>query len=110
MNDYSDYDDADLAALRRRSERVALEKALDMLESDVTPATARASVIRAILGDAAQRRHDDQLGDLRPDQMSAAQLNAAIRRSTLMLESIKSKNAEEVEFDVIEGPQANVFD
>lgn len=73
-----DLDDRDLDELREEAEREALRVGLSMLRSDNTPATARASVVRAILGDAAARRHDVGTSGKASHEMTAAELAAAI--------------------------------
>jgi hypothetical protein len=74
MGSYDDHDDEALAELRRRVEHKALLTAERMLDDAATPATARASVLRAVLGDAAARRHDVPPGDTDIAQLSRDEL------------------------------------
>lgn len=101
--------DDDLDNLRREAEREALTVALAMLRSPATPATARASVVRGVLGDAATRRHDELPGDKDFAAMTAAELASARRALELQ---IARSNAVPLELEaVVKVPvDADVFD
>ncbi|MBB3938159.1 hypothetical protein [Aureimonas phyllosphaerae] len=90
--------DDELDNLRREAEREALTVALQMLRSPATPATARASVVRGVLGDAATRRHDEPLADKDYGSMTAAEL-ASARRALEM--QIARSNAAPLELEVV---------
>lgn len=101
------YDDLD--NLRHEAEREALQGALKMLRDQATPATARASVIRGVLGDAATRRHDEPLADKDYGSMTAAEL-ASARRALKM--QIARSNAAPLELEAVVAEPAgrDVFD
>ncbi|MBB3997152.1 hypothetical protein [Aureimonas pseudogalii] len=101
----NDDDDASLAALRKRAERRAIEKGLEMLDDPKVKDTARASVVRAFLGDAIQRRGEDD-ANLEPHEMSAAQVEAGARRALVQLELIR-READDAE--IVPAPRG-VFD
>ena len=104
----TDIQNNEIEDLRDRAEREALRTALDMLASDATPATARASIVRAVLGDAAARRHDPGSGELDPSAMSHSQLAAAIEQNRRLL--ARRAGAIDVPFVDVTPPRDGVFD
>ena len=100
--------EADLDDLRDDAERKALESAIEMLESETTPATARASVIRAILGDAATRRHDSSNDDFDPSKMTGSELAKALDQLRRARDRALAVDAETT--DAIALPRPPVFD
>lgn len=103
----ADQDD-DIAGLRDQAEREALRVALAMLANDATPATARASIVRAVLGDAAARRHDPGAGQIDPSAMTFSQLAAAIEQNRRLI--ARRAGAIDTEFVDVTPPRAGVFD
>ncbi len=105
-------DDDELRIRRREAELEALKVGLEMIRSDATPATAKASVIRAFLTDAVQRRGDENV-EVDPFSMSASQLTAAIHAQKVRLLAFDAAaheaNALDAEFEEIAPAGGDVF-
>jgi hypothetical protein len=95
--------DDDLTELRAEAEKLALQTAIAMMKAEKTPATAKVSAVRAVLGDAAQRRHDeDQSAE--PHEMTPAQLQKAVLIAQARLSTAYGETV-----DVEPAPPAGVF-
>jgi hypothetical protein len=101
--------DDDLTELRAEAERLALETAISMMKSEKTPATARVSAVRAVLGDVAQRRHDeDQSAE--PHEMTAAQLQKAVLVAQARLSLDRGELIDVSAVEAAPARSASVFD
>lgn len=99
-------DDVDLPALRRSAEKLALQTAIVMMAAESTPATARVSAVRAVLGDATQRRHDEAFGGKQPSDMTAGELQRALQIGEARLAALRGE-IEDAELISVSG---GVFD
>ncbi len=98
-------DDDELAELRRASERAAYSHGLAMLDNPDTPATARASVVRAFLTAAAARQGDDS-----PFEPHSATPEQLAREMELLMRRLSTKRPNVIDVTPAPRPSDGIFE
>lgn len=106
FDDPDDIDDDELDRRRRKLEAKALRVADAMLDDSKTSATARASIIRGVLSDAAARRDDDSGFEKDASQMSFAELQRSLAKSERRLAHLL---ADDAEIEAVAPAEGDVF-